>query len=58
MLHATPFAAREIIDDLADPVGLDRQPLQVVHDHVRREAFAQGAAIAEARACAGGAESR
>src|SRR5580658_4426037 len=49
MLHAPPFAAREIVHDLADPVGLDAEPLEVVHHHVGREAFAQRAAIAEAR---------
>ena len=52
-LHATPFPAREIVRDLAHPLGLDRQFLEVVNDHVRRRALAQHAAAAEARGVRG-----
>src|SRR5277367_6683202 len=47
-LHPAPFAAREIVRDLADPVGIDIEALQIVHDDVGMGAFAQRAAILEA----------
>ena len=57
-LDATPFAAREIVDDLADPVGLDIEAFEVVDHDVGCAAFAQRAAMLKPAAWAGSAESR
>src|SRR5712692_11798051 len=47
-LDPAPLAAREVVGDLADPLGVDGQPVKVVHDHVGSRAFAQHPAVAEA----------
>ena len=46
-LYPTPFAAWEVVSDLADPIRLDVQVLQIVDHHVGGESLAQHAAIAE-----------
>src|SRR3977135_285044 len=47
-LHPAPFATREVMRDLTDPVRIDIQALQVVNDDVSMRTFAQRAAILEA----------
>src|SRR5262245_1346259 len=39
-LHATPFAAWQIVHDLADPVGFDAKPVHVIDYDVSPRAFA------------------
>src|SRR5579885_2792945 len=46
-LNTAPLSPRQVIGDLADPVGLDIQMLEVVDDHVGPCAFAQDSAVAE-----------
>src|ERR1700722_14040065 len=48
MLHATPFAARKVVRDIADPIRLDPEPSEIVDDDVCRQPFAQNVAVAEA----------
>src|SRR5690348_6755459 len=48
-LDAAPFAARQVVRDIADPTRVDVQLLHVVHEDVGGGAFAEGAAVAEPR---------
>jgi hypothetical protein len=47
-LDAAPFSTREIIGNLANPVRLDVERIEIVHYYVSRCAYAQYAAVAEA----------
>src|SRR5882672_7385812 len=38
-LHATPFAARQIVHDLTDPIGFDAEPVHVIDYDVSPCAF-------------------
>src|SRR5579862_1971531 len=47
LLHPSPLAAREVIDDLADPMRPHVETLELVDDDVRRSALAENAAVTE-----------
>jgi len=47
-LDTTPFAAGQVMGDLADPFGLDVEAIQVVNDDIGGSTFAKEAAILEA----------
>ena len=48
-LDSSPFAARKVVDNLADPLRLNPQTVEVVHYDVGGRTFAQHAAVTEAR---------
>src|SRR5467141_1671604 len=49
MLDAPPLFTGEVVRDLAHPVGLDAETVEVVHHDIRRKTFAQHPTVAEAR---------
>src|SRR5579862_6238285 len=57
MLHAAPFAARQILSHFADPIRLNTQAIQIVDDYISPRALAQHSSIAETgRMCGQGRE--
>src|SRR5712692_4157196 len=49
ILYPPPLASREVMHDHR-LLGLEFQVLQIIHNHIRRRAFLQRAAVLEARA--------
>src|SRR5216684_4716063 len=47
-LDPAPLAAWEVMGDFADPLGVDSQTVQVIHNHIGSCALTQHAPIAEA----------